>query len=147
MLALPKPPRRKVTQSRHSTSKSKPGPVAFVPTDRQRHRVELAVATGVPLESIADGMEISRRTLCRAFVHELAVGKSKQLLASVVRLDKSAERGNVAAMKYLHVLMTSHADKTEAVEDDKWSALATKIEADLDAEANLPIKGEFWKNN
>jgi hypothetical protein len=53
----------------------------------------------------------------------------------------------VAAAKYLHSLMMNHGSKPEAVEDDKWAAVASKIAADLDDEANLPKKGEFRKTN
>jgi AraC-like DNA-binding protein len=126
--------------------KTRTGPKPFVPTTRQQHEVELAVAVGMSLETIADALDVSRRTLCRAFARELAVGRAKKLLASAVRLDKLAE-ANVAAAKYLHSLMMNHDNKPEAVEDDKWAAIASKIEADLDDEANLPKKGEFRKNN
>jgi AraC-like DNA-binding protein len=78
--------------------KTRTGPKPFVPTTRQRHEVELAVAVGMSLETIADALDVSRRTLGRAFARELAVGRSKRLLASAVRLDKLAEAGNVAAV-------------------------------------------------
>jgi AraC-like DNA-binding protein len=126
---------------------SRPGPKPIVPTDRQRHEVQLAVAVGMSLETIADAMDMSRRTLCRTFACELAVGRAKKLLASVVRLDDLAEAGNVAACKFLHGLMMNHGDGPEAPEDDKWAAVASKIEADLDAEANSPKNDEFWKTN
>jgi hypothetical protein len=147
MLEIPKRQRsRKPTTTRPSSSKRKPGPKPITPTDRQRHQVELAVAVGLSLEVIADAMEVSRRTLCRMFVRELAVGRSKKLLASVVRLDELAEAGNVSAAKFLHTLM-DRGDTAEAAEDDKWASIASKIEADLDEAANLPKNDEFWKNN
>ena len=117
------------------------------PTKRQCHQVELAVAVGMSLETIADAMEVSRRTLCRMFARELAVGRAKKMLASVVRLDDLAAKGNVGAAKYLHGLMINPGNKPEG--DDKWAAVASQIEADMEAEANpnLPKNSEFWKNN
>jgi AraC-like DNA-binding protein len=139
--------RCKPASSPPSPHKGKPGPLPFVPTTRQRREVELAMATGMSLETIADAMEVSRRTLCRSFARELAVGRSKKLLASVVRLDDLAAAGNVSAAKYLHGLMLNHGNKPESFEDDKWATIASQIEADLDEQGNLPKKGEFWKNN
>ena len=130
MLDVPKRPKRKPAQSR-------PGPKPIAPTNRQRREVELAVATGMSLELIADALEISRRTLCRSFVRELACGRAKRLLAGIVRLDDLAAGGNTAAAKYLHSLM-DRGDRVEAIEDDKWAAVASKIEADLGEDANCP---------
>jgi hypothetical protein len=138
MLVVPKRPKRKPAQSR-------PGPKPIAPTNLQRREVELAVATGMSLELIADALEISRRTLCRTFVRELAIGRAKKLLASIVRLDELAASGNVAACKYLHNLM-DRGDRAGAIDDDKWAAVASKIEADLGEDANLPKNSEFWKN-
>ena len=128
--------------------RKKPGPKVITPSNKDRHNVELAVSIGMSLEAIADALDISRRTLSRTFVRELAVGRSKQMLASIVRLDDLAAAGNVAACKFLHSLMMNNQDnKPEAaIEDDKWSALADKIQDDLDREANLPKNSEFWKN-
>jgi predicted DNA-binding protein (UPF0251 family) len=129
--------RCKPASSPPSPPKGKPGPLPFVPTTRQRREVELAMATGMSLETIADAMEVSRRTLCRT------VGRSKKLLASVVRLDDLAAAGNVSAAKYLHGLMLSHGNKPESFADDKWATIASQIEADLDEQGNSPKKGEF----
>jgi hypothetical protein len=41
--------------------------------------------------------------------------------------------------------MMNHGSKPEAVEDDKWAAVASKIAADLDDEANLPKKANSGK--
>jgi AraC-like DNA-binding protein len=130
-------------------AKSKPGPKPVVPTTRQRHHVELAVSIGMSLEDIADAMDLSRRTLCRTFAREVAVGRAKRLLASAVRLDAMADAGNVSAAKFLHGLMMNHGNNPETAQDDKWAAVASRIEADLDCEENpnLPKKGEFWKQN
>jgi hypothetical protein len=127
------------------TAKGKPGPKVFVPTTEQRHEVELMISVGMGLETIAGSLDISRRTLCRSFPRELATGRAKSLRASVSRLDRLAEGGNVAACKYLHSLMDRRP--IDSVEDDKWSAIANKIEADLDEQANSPKNGGFWKNN
>ena len=135
--------RCKPASSWPSPHKGKPGPLPFVPTTRQRREVELAMATGMSLETIADAMEVSRRTLCRTFARELAVGRSKKLLASVVRLDDLAAAGNVSAAKYLHGLMLNHGNKPESFADDKWATIASQIEADLDEQGNSPKKGEF----
>jgi AraC-like DNA-binding protein len=130
-------------------AKSKPGPKPVVPTTRQRHHVELAVSIGMSLEDIADAMDLSRRTLCRTFAREVAVGRAKRLLASAVRLDAMADAGNVSAAKFLHGLMMNHGNNPETAQDDKWAAVASRIEAGLDCEENpnLPKKGEFWKHN
>ena len=101
----------------------------------------LGIATGLDLESIAAALEISRRTLGRIFAHELATGRAKKLLASVVRLDKLAASGNVAAAKFLHGLM-DHSNKAEAIGDDKWAAIADTLD-----EANLPKNPDLGKLN
>jgi|RhiMethySRZTD1v2_1073278.scaffolds.fasta_scaffold3257808_1 hypothetical protein len=146
MLALPK---RKPTPSRRLTRKAKPGPEPFVPTSRQRHQVELAVAAGMALESIADALQISRRSLCRAFARELAIGRSKKLLENIIRLDAAAEAGNTAAIKAM-IALIDRDEKPEAIEADHWATVASQIEADLDEceqNPNSPKKPEFWKNN
>jgi hypothetical protein len=126
--------------------KGKPGPKAVVPSTRQRREVELAVSVGLGLETIAAAQDMSRRTLSRTFAHELAVGRAKRLVASLVRLDKLADDGNVAACKFLHGLM-DRGSTPEPADDDKWSAVASRIEADLDEQANSPKNSEFWKHN
>jgi hypothetical protein len=131
-------------------AKPKPGPKPIVPTTRQRREVELAVSIGMSLEMIADAMDLSRRTLCRTFAREVAVGRAKRLLASAVRLDAMADAGNVSAAKFLHGLMMNPGNNHEAAQDDdRWDAVASRIEADLDCDENpnSPKKGEFWKNN
>ena len=104
------------------------------------------ISVGLGLETIAAALDISRRTLCRAFPGELANGRAKCLKASLARLDKLADEGNVAACKYLYSMM-DRQEKTETVENDRWSAVAAKIEADLDEQANLPKNGGFRKPN
>jgi transcriptional regulator GlxA family with amidase domain len=117
----------------------------------------LAVAAGMALESIADALEMSRRSLCRTFVRELAIGRSKQMLENIIRLDAAAAAGNTAAIKAMIVLI-NRDEKPEAVMEDKWAAVAAEIEADLDEDAgevredrdgipNLPKNNEFRKNN
>ena len=137
---MAKRPRRKPTQSQ-------PGPKPLVPSSTDRHSVMLAVAAGMSLELIADALEISRRTLCRTFGRELAIGRAKKMLENITRLDAAAAAGNIGAAKYLHGLMTNPGNKTG--EDDKWAAVANQVEADMEAEANpnLPKNSEFWKNN
>ena len=138
MLSLPSPRKRK------------PGPKPSRPTKQQRRDVELAVAGGMSLEWIADALEISRRTLCRTFVRELAIGRSKKMLENIKRIDAAAAAGNVSAMKYFHALMLDRRSPGEDVGEDKWAAVANQIEADMEAEANnpnLPKNSEFWKNN
>ena len=137
MLSLPSPRKRK------------PGPKPSRPTKQQRRDVELAVAGGMSLEWIADALEISRRTLCRTFVRELAIGRSKKMLENIKRIDAAAKAGNVSAMKYFHALMLHRRSPGEDVGEDKWAAVASQIEADMEAEANpnLPKNSEFWKNN
>jgi hypothetical protein len=107
----------------------------------------LAVAAGLSLELIADAMEMSRRTLCRTFARELAIGRSKKTLENIVRLDAAAKAGNVSAMKFLRALMTGRGGSDEAIEDNKWDTVASEIEAGLDEEANLPKNPEFRKFN
>ena len=152
------PPKRKPVSSPHSTRKRKPGPKPVEPTTRQRHQVELAVAIGMSLEQIADCFELSRRTLCRVFVRELAVGQSKKLLENIVRLDQAAQDGNTAAIKAM-IALIDRDERPEAVETSHWDTVAAEIEADLDDDAvemcegrdekipNLPKNSEFWKNN
>ena len=139
---MPKRPKRKPTQSRR-------GPKPLVPSSADRQGVMLAVAASMGLESIADAMEVSRRTLCRTFARELAVGRAKKMLENLRRLDAAAKAKNVSAMKFLHTLMAGRGGPDEAVVEDKWAAIASKIEADMDEEANpnLPKNPKFWKNN
>ena len=101
------------------------------------------------LELIADALEVSRRTLCRSFARELAIGRAKKMLENIRRLDAAAAAGNVSAMKYFHALMLDRHGPDEDVGEDKWAAVANQIGADMDEEANpnLPKNSEFWKNN
>ena len=46
----------------------------------------LAVAAGMSLELTADALEVSRRTLCRTFARELAIGRAKKMLENIRRL-------------------------------------------------------------
>jgi hypothetical protein len=131
------------------TAKRQPGPKAVVPTTRQRHAVELAVSVGMSFEMIADAMDISRRTLCRTFAHELAVGRSKKLLENIVRLDAAAAAKNTAAIKAM-IALINRDEKPEPIAEDKWASVAERIAADLDRHdenPNSPKKPEFWKNN
>ena len=140
---MAKRPRRKPTQSQ-------PGPKPLVPSSADRQSVMLAVAGGMSLELIADALEVSRRTLCRTFSRELAIGRAKKMLENIKRLDAAAAAGNVSAMKYFHALMLDRRSPGEDGGEDKWAAVANQIEADMDAEANnpnLPKNSEFWKNN
>jgi hypothetical protein len=137
--------RCKPASSPPSPHKGKPGALPFVPTTRQRREVELAMATGMSLETIADAMEVSRRTLCRTFARELAVGRSKKLLASVVRLDDLAAAGNVSAAKYLHGLMLSHGNKPESFADDNGPPLLAKSKLISMSRGIRPKKANFGK--
>ena len=139
---MAKRPRRKPAQSRR-------GPKPLVPSSADRQGVMLAVAAGMSLELIADALEVSRRTLCRTFARELAIGRAKKMLENIRRLDAAAAAGNVSAMKYFHALMLDRHGPGENVGEDRWAAVANQIEADMDAEANpnLPKNPEFWKSN
>jgi hypothetical protein len=119
-----------------STRKHKPGPKPFTPTDGQRREVELAVAVGMTVQEIADAIDMPKRTVERAFTCEIAAGRAKRLLASVVRLDGMAEAGNVSAAKFLHGLMARQPDEDDP-EVNEWSHL----------ENNLAENGEFRRDN
>jgi AcrR family transcriptional regulator len=119
---VPKQPKRKPTSSRA-------GRKPLVPTKRQRHAVEVAVATGLTVDHIAAAIGMSRRTVYCHFKDELATGRAKRLLANAVRLDAAAEAGNVAAMKYLHALMMDHGPQSEAEDDDQWADVAEPVYA------------------
>jgi hypothetical protein len=129
---------------RHTKRKTKPGPkpVADGITPAQRHDVMLAAAGGMALESIASALDVSRRTLSRAFAHELAVGRAKKMLENLKRLERAADQGNVSAQKFLHTLMAGRREPDESVAEDRWAAVAGRIQADIDGE-NLPKKSEF----
>ena len=144
---MPEQRDRKAGSSSHSPRTRKPGPKPVVPSSADRQNVMLAIAAGMSLETIANAMEVSRRTLCRSFARELAIGRSKKTLENIRRLDAAAASGNVSAMKFLHTLMMGHGGSDEAIEEDKWAVVASEIKADLDQEANLPKNSEFWKNN
>jgi hypothetical protein len=126
--------------AKRKASRSRRGPEPFRPSSSDRSDVMLLVATGMSFEGISDAMEISRRTLCRTFVRELAIGRAKKMLENLKRLEAAAKSKNVAAMKYLHTLMASHGDSAGA---DHWAAVANRIEADMGVPANLPKNPEL----
>jgi hypothetical protein len=108
-------------------TKLRPGPRPVTPTSADKKLVMLAVSAGMTRREIADSMGLPERTFYRAFAHELKVGRSKRMLANVVRLDAAAEAGNVAACKALIVMMTSADKSAETTGEDKWEALAREI--------------------
>jgi hypothetical protein len=128
-------------RAKRKASVSRSGPKPFRPSSGQRSDVMLAVAVGMSLEAISDSMGVSRRTLCRAFAHELAVGRAKKMLENIKRLEAAAKAKNVSAIKFLHHVITSHGNSEEEV--DQWSAVANRIEA----EADSPKSPELRKLN
>jgi FixJ family two-component response regulator len=86
LLAIPKKqPGHKAKQSGRLSHKCKPGPRPFAPTSAQRRRVMRAVAAGLTLKQIADGLGMPMRSVCRTFVAELAVGRAKSLMENLDR--------------------------------------------------------------
>jgi AcrR family transcriptional regulator len=118
---VPKVPK----QSRRKPASSRPGPKPLVPTKRQRHAVEVAVATGMTVDQIAAAIEMSRKSVYVHFTDELAAGRAKRLLANALRLDQAANEGSVPAMKYLHTLMLERGQELEP--DDQWADVAESI--------------------
>jgi hypothetical protein len=146
LLAVPKKqPSGKAIETQPAPARKRPGPKPFVPMTADRELVTLAVAIGMTIAEISDAVEVPKRTLCRAFVRELAVGRSKRVLANAARLDKAASEGNVAAMKALQIMM-DRGGKLEmaAAVDDPWAAVAEQIKTD---QANLARFQEFGKAN
>ena len=64
-----------------SPRKRKPGPKPSRPTKRQRRHVELAVAGGMSLESIADAIECHGALFTDVFAESLRLAGRRKLLA------------------------------------------------------------------
>lgn len=125
--------------------RKRPGPHPFLPTSADRHRVQLAVATGMKLPEIASALEISRSSLSKLFATDIANGRAKRRLDNVCRLDKAAANGNVAAMRTLATMMATPAT-VETVEPNRWADLAAEyghdITDDLDNSGRFPDFGK-----
>ena len=59
----------------------RPGRKAYKPSASARERVMTYIAAGMTLPQIADALVISRTTLCKCFVAELAAGRAKRMAA------------------------------------------------------------------
>jgi AcrR family transcriptional regulator len=115
-------------QRTRNSASSRVGRPPKLPTKRQRHAVEVAVAIGMTVDQIAIAVKMARRSVYAHFKDELAAGRAKRMLASAVRLDAMAESGNVSAAKYLHTLMMDGAP-SETDDDDRWADVAASISA------------------
>lgn len=104
-MALPTISGRKRTDS---TS----GPKPFKPTNKQRQDVRLYKASGLTEPAIAEAIGICQNTLRKYFANELDVARGVERARNLKRLEAAANKGNVTAMKALHVIF----DKGEAAD-------------------------------
>jgi hypothetical protein len=81
--------------------KLKGGRPPLKPSKRQRKLAETCVAAGMSHVETAAVLGISKPTLELYFRDELKNGRARRLADALVLLDRAAQRGSVAAMKYL----------------------------------------------
>jgi predicted transcriptional regulator len=77
----------------------KRGPTPWKPTREQRAKVQVWVASSIPVETIAELIGVSHMTLRKGCSEELSKGRLLELAANRLRLVKAADAGNVSAMK------------------------------------------------
>lgn len=88
----------------------KPGRPPFKPTAAMREKVAIAVGGGMKHEEIAEALGITKPTLYKYFDAELSRVAVQKRMETLVALQKSAKKGNVAAIKaYLNLVPTTTA--------------------------------------
>jgi hypothetical protein len=89
----------KMPEFAKSDQPSKGGRPPFSPTSKQRDRVALLAAGGIPQPAIAAVLGCCERTLRNYFAVELETGRGVKRAQNLERLEAAAKRGNVSAMK------------------------------------------------
>jgi AraC-like DNA-binding protein len=99
------------------------------PTAAQRRRVMRGIAVGLTLEQLADDLDVSIRTLRRAFASEIKTARVRVRLDTVDLLHKAANGGNVSAMKTLLEMADRwRPDLDEDEEDDNaWEDVGPNL--------------------
>ena len=72
---------------------------AFVPTLKQREWVATAAGAGVTCQKMARAIGVDKKTLRRAFEHELFVAAARRRLAVLLALHRAAMDGKVRAQR------------------------------------------------
>jgi len=126
--------------AKSTTSAKKGGRKPFAPKPDQRARVRLWAAGGISEVHIAEMLKISRTTLRKRFPRELESGGALERAANLERLKDAAEKGNVAAMKFLDAryaaAQAAAAWKDEpADQEEKVDPVGKREAAQLAAEA------------
>ena len=99
--------------------RKKPGPPAYKPTATQRRRVMRGIAVGLTMQQLADDLDVSIRTVRRAFTAEIRTARARLILDNLDRLHEAADSGDVSAMKtLLHMMQQWRPDRDEDEEDD-----------------------------
>ena len=75
--------------------RKKPGPSAYKPTATQRRRVMRGIAVGLTMQQLADDLDVSIRTVRRAFGSEIKTARVRLILDNLDRLHQAADHGNV----------------------------------------------------
>jgi hypothetical protein len=107
----------------------KPGPPAFKPSATQRRRVARGIAAGLTMQQLADDLDVSIRTVRRAFANEIRTARVRLILDNLDRLHAAADDGNVSAMRELARMMQSGRpglDEDEG-DDDAWADIVPNL--------------------
>lgn len=110
-------------QERRGSGGRKP----YQPGDRDREKVEVLVASGMPVEDIARAMAITEPTLRKHFAGELDTGALRKRSEMLVALHRTALKGNVAAQKEAIAIMDRA--RLEQLQDQVRGRAVAKSEA------------------
>jgi hypothetical protein len=110
----------------HAPVRKRPGRKAFKPTASMREQVMTYIAANMTLPQIADALAISRTTLCKCFVAELAAGRAKRMAENIDLLRKAAKAGSVSAMRTLMALYAGPDGRQAKIGQKARAALAAQ---------------------
>jgi hypothetical protein len=99
----------KMPEFAKSDQPSKGGRAPFNPTAKQRDRVALLAAGGIPQPAIAAMLGCCERTLRNHFGAELEMGRGVKRAENLERLEAAAKGGSIGAMKTLEAIF-GHAE-------------------------------------
>jgi hypothetical protein len=112
---------------------SKAGRPAYKPTATQRRRVMRGIAAGLTVQQLADDLDVSERTMRRAFSAEIKTARVRLILDNLDRLHEAADAGNVSAMKTLAQMMQPRADDHDDAEDEAaWADIVPNLAGNLE---------------
>jgi hypothetical protein len=126
----------------HKKDKPKPGLKPLTPTSADCRRVELGIAGGLSAASMARLFGMPVTTFKRAYAEQIANGRTRVLLDTLVCLDNEARCGSTAAAKGLLSFIERATKQDTEAEPDRWAGVAERIQAEM---ANS-VDSKKWEN-